>query len=197
MEIGTSQCEARSASNFQLPKNTGTRPKVNTASRSGCCEITCKTCLFFVLQLGYGRSRNVRHTVRVIHNRRSCCSVVRGEGEESGTNGYHPVAEGTSTTGANNIPTTQVQVAMGCASASYLVTILKEICRLYGKKDNYGTDKIDFIIEACSYSDTHVIAARITAQSPDEAFQPTSGSIEPENGRNHEFADSQFCSATC
>merc|ERR1740138_535119 len=82
------------------------------------------------------------------------------------------------------------------------------IRKLYGKADVYGTDPIDFLEEDYLPIDTHVIAARITAENPDEGFKPTSGSIERvkfqsttnvwgyfsvgANGGIHEFADSQF-----
>ena len=112
----------------------------------------------------------------------------------------HPVTEGI--TGVN-MPATQLQVAMGIPLYN-----IPEIRRLYGKPDIYGTDPIDFIEEEYKPIDTHVIAARITAENPDEGFKPTSGSIERikfqstsnvwgyfsvgSNGGIHEFADSQF-----
>ena len=112
----------------------------------------------------------------------------------------HPVTEGI--TGVN-MPATQLQVAMGIPLYN-----IPEIRRFYGKKDIYGTDPIDFMTETYSDIDTHVIAARITAENPDEGFKPTSGSIERikfqstsnvwgyfsvgANGGIHEFADSQF-----
>ena len=112
----------------------------------------------------------------------------------------HPVTEGI--TGVN-MPATQLQVAMGIPLYN-----IPEIRRFYGKKDIYGTDKIDFMTETYSDIDCHVIAARITAENPDEGFKPTSGSIERikfqstsnvwgyfsvgANGGIHEFADSQF-----
>lgn len=111
----------------------------------------------------------------------------------------HPVTEGI--TGVN-MPATQLQVAMGIPLCN-----LPEIRRLYGR-DPYGKDYIDFINEDRLPLDTHVIAARITAENPDEGFKPTSGSIERikfqstsnvwgyfsvgANGGIHEFADSQF-----
>lgn len=112
----------------------------------------------------------------------------------------HPVTEGI--TGVN-LPATQLQVAMGIPLYN-----IPEIRRLYGKEDMYGTDKIDFMEEDYVPLDSHVIAARITAENPDEGFKPTSGSIERikfqstsnvwgyfsvgANGGIHEFADSQF-----
>jgi acetyl-CoA carboxylase/biotin carboxylase 1 len=111
----------------------------------------------------------------------------------------HPVTEGI--TGVN-LPATQLQVAMGIPLYS-----IPEVRRMYGR-DMYGTDKIDFMTEDYKPIDTHVIAARITAENPDEGFKPTSGKIERikfqstsnvwgyfsvgANGGIHEFADSQF-----
>ena len=111
----------------------------------------------------------------------------------------HPVTEGV--TGVN-LPATQLQVAMGIPLYN-----IPDIRRFYGK-DMYGTDPIDFFEEEYKEIDSHVIAARITAENPDEGFKPTSGSIERikfqstsnvwgyfsvgANGGIHEFADSQF-----
>jgi acetyl-CoA carboxylase/biotin carboxylase 1 len=111
----------------------------------------------------------------------------------------HPVTEGV--TGVN-MPATQLQVAMGIPLYN-----IPDIRRFYGR-DMYGTDKIDFMNEWYKPIDSHVIAARITAENPDEGFKPTSGSIERikfqstsnvwgyfsvgANGGIHEFADSQF-----
>jgi acetyl-CoA carboxylase/biotin carboxylase 1 len=112
----------------------------------------------------------------------------------------HPVTEGV--TGVN-LPATQLQVAMGIPLYN-----IPEIRRFYGKTDVYGTSPIDFLEEDYPDINTHVIAARITAENPDEGFKPTSGSIERikfqstssvwgyfsvgANGGIHEFADSQF-----
>ena len=112
----------------------------------------------------------------------------------------HPVTEGITGT---NLPATQLQVAMGIPLYS-----IPAIRKLYGKADLYGTDPIDFLEERYIPMDSHVIAARITAENPDEGFKPTSGSIERikfqstpnvwgyfsvgANGGIHEFADSQF-----
>ncbi len=112
----------------------------------------------------------------------------------------HPVTEGITLV---NMPATQLQVAMGIPLYN-----IPEIRRFYGKSDIYGTDKIDFLEEEYTPIDSHVIAARITAENPDEGFKPTSGSIERikfqstsnvwgyfsvgSNGGIHEFADSQF-----
>lgn len=85
---------------------------------------------------------------------------------------------------------------------------IPDIRRFYGRTDAYGKDKIDFFEEDYPYPKSHVIAARITAENPDEGFKPTSGRIERvkfqstsnvwgyfsvgANGGIHEFADSQF-----
>jgi len=111
----------------------------------------------------------------------------------------HPVTEGI--TGVN-LPATQLQVAMGIPLFN-----VPEVRKMYGK-EMYGTDPIDFMEEEYKPIDTHVVAARITAENPDEGFKPTSGSIERikfqstpnvwgyfsvgANGGIHEFADSQF-----
>lgn len=111
----------------------------------------------------------------------------------------HPVTEGI--TGVN-LPATQLQVAMGIP-----LSRIPEIRRFYGR-DIDSTDDIDFMEEDYKYPETHVIAARITAENPDEGFKPTSGGIERisfqstpnvwgyfsvgANGGVHEFADSQF-----
>jgi acetyl-CoA carboxylase/biotin carboxylase 1 len=111
----------------------------------------------------------------------------------------HPVTEGL--TGIN-MPCTQLQVAMGIPL--YRVPQVREF---YGL-DPAGTDPIDFMKDNYVYPNVHVIAARITAENPDEGFKPTSGKIErvkfqsrPDvwgyfsvgaKGEIHEFADSQF-----
>jgi acetyl-CoA carboxylase/biotin carboxylase 1 len=112
----------------------------------------------------------------------------------------HPVTEGV--TGVN-LPATQLQVAMGIP-----LYAIPEIRRFYGRPDMYGKDKIDFMEEDYAPIEGHVLAARITAENPDEGFKPTSGTIERikfqstsnvwgyfsvgPNGGIHEFADSQF-----
>ena len=112
----------------------------------------------------------------------------------------HPVTEGITLV---NLPATQLQVAMGIP-----LNKIPQIRRLYAKEDIYGDDEIDFLEEDYKPIDSHVIAARITAENPDEGFKPTSGSIERikfqstsdvwgyfsvgANGGIHEFADSQF-----
>ena len=111
----------------------------------------------------------------------------------------HPVTEGL--TGIN-LPSVQLQVAMGIP-----LNQIEQIREFYGL-DPAGTSKIDFLKEDYAYPTKHVIAARITAENPDEGFKPTSGKIERvkfqsspnvwgyfsvgANGGIHEFADSQF-----
>jgi acetyl-CoA carboxylase/biotin carboxylase 1 len=41
-----------------------------------------------------------------------------------------------------------------------------------------GTSPIDFLEEVYQPIISHVMAARITAENPDEGFKPTSGTIE-------------------
>jgi len=111
----------------------------------------------------------------------------------------HPVTEGI--TGVN-VPSLQLQVAMGIP-----LTAIPDVRRFFGR-DGEGTDPIDFMEEDYVYPKKHVIAARITAENPDEGFKPTSGRIDRirfqssptvwgyfsvgTNGAVHEFADSQF-----
>jgi acetyl-CoA carboxylase/biotin carboxylase 1 len=112
----------------------------------------------------------------------------------------HPVTEGL--TGIN-LPATQLQVAMGIP-----LTNIPDVQEFYGRDRNKPTSDIDFMTEDYKKINNHVIAARITAENPDDGFKPTSGRIErisfkstPKvwgyfsvgaNGGIHEFADSQF-----
>ncbi|CAM9330367.1 unnamed protein product [Chrysoparadoxa australica] len=111
----------------------------------------------------------------------------------------HPVTEGI--TGAN-VPSIQLQVAMGIP-----LNRIPDIRAFYGL-DRTGDSPINFLEDDYAPIRNHVIAARITAENPDEGFKPTSGTIErvkfqstPEvwgyfsvgaNGGIHEYADSQF-----
>jgi acetyl-CoA carboxylase/biotin carboxylase 1 len=111
----------------------------------------------------------------------------------------HPVTEGL--TGVN-LPALQLQVAMGIA-----LDRIPEIRSFYGRPPG-SKDKIDFFNDMYKYPQKHVVAARITAENPDEGFKPTSGRIERvkfqstprvwgyfsvgANGGIHEYADSQF-----
>ncbi len=85
---------------------------------------------------------------------------------------------------------------------------IPDIRAFYGRPDRYGHDAIDFMAEDYAPIRNHIIAARVTAENPDEGFKPTSGTIERvkfqstssvwgyfsvgANGGIHEFADSQF-----
>ncbi|KAL1495877.1 hypothetical protein AB1Y20_014521 [Prymnesium parvum] len=112
----------------------------------------------------------------------------------------HPVTEGI--TGVS-LPATQIQVAMGLPLYN-----IPEIRRFYGHDyAGIGEINLDYFKPSSKY-DKHVIAARITAENPDEGFKPTSGKIDRINfqsntkvwgyfsvigdGGVHEFADSQF-----
>ncbi len=111
----------------------------------------------------------------------------------------HPVTEGLSKA---NIPSVQLQVAMGIP-----LHRIPDIRSFYGI-DRQGDSPIDFFNTPYAPINTHVIAARITAENPDEGFKPTSGRIERvkfqstpnvwgyfsigANGGIHEYADSQF-----
>ena len=111
----------------------------------------------------------------------------------------HPVTEGITNV---NLPATQLQVAMGIP-----MNRIPDIRRFYGL-DPDGDSPIDFMEDDYTLPERHLIAARITAENPDEGFKPTSGGIErvsfqstPDvwgyfsvgaNGGVHEFADSQF-----
>eukprot|EP00959_Pyramimonas_sp_CCMP1952_P012089 255282-Pyramimonas_sp.AAC.1 len=84
---------------------------------------------------------------------------------------------------------------------------IPDVRRFYGL-DLEGDSTIDFMTEDYVLPKKHVIAARITAENPDEGFKPTSGRIDRirfqsspsvwgyfsvgTNGAVHEFADSQF-----
>ncbi|CAK0799153.1 unnamed protein product, partial [Prorocentrum cordatum] len=112
----------------------------------------------------------------------------------------HPCTE--EVTGVN-LPATQLQVLMGIP-----LHRIPQIRAFYGKAEDDATSPIDFLEENYVYPKTHVIAARITAENPDDGFKPTSGKIERikfqssvncwgyfsvgSNGAIHEFADSQF-----
>ena len=112
----------------------------------------------------------------------------------------HPVTEGITNV---NLPATQLQVAMGIP-----MNRIPDIRRFYGLPDVNGDSEIDFMEDDYVLPERHLIAARITAENPDEGFKPTSGGIErvsfqstPDvwgyfsvgaNGGVHEFVDSQF-----
>jgi biotin carboxylase len=71
----------------------------------------------------------------------------------------HPVTEGITGT---NVPATQLQVAMGIPLYN-----IPEIRIMYGKDPQEQTP-IDFMTEDYLPIKRHVIAARITAENPDE-----------------------------
>nr|ASA45565.1 acetyl CoA carboxylase 1a [Amphidinium carterae] len=112
----------------------------------------------------------------------------------------HPVTEEIS---GVNMPATQAQVLMGIPLAR-----MPQIRRFYGKSPDDLDSPIDFLEDDYVYPDSHVIAARITAENPDDGFKPTSGAIRRikfqssvscwgyfsigANGAIHEYADSQF-----
>jgi acetyl-CoA carboxylase / biotin carboxylase 1 len=111
----------------------------------------------------------------------------------------HPVTEGITDI---NLPALQLQVAMGIPLSN-----VPAVRKFYGRNVNEKTP-IDFFEDRYVYPDRHVIAARITAENPEEGFKPSSGKIERvkfqstknvwgyfsvgANGGIHEFADSQF-----
>mmetsp|Transcript_9843 Transcript_9843/g.16193 ORF Transcript_9843/g.16193 Transcript_9843/m.16193 type:complete len:2349 (-) Transcript_9843:1208-8254(-) len=111
----------------------------------------------------------------------------------------HPVTEWISDV---NLPATQLMVAMGIP-----LHRIPSIRRMYGE-DPSGDSPIDFDTHPRRPAKGHVIASRITAENPDEGFQPTSGAIQELNFRStpsvwgyfsvsgsggiHEFSDSQF-----
>lgn len=111
----------------------------------------------------------------------------------------HPVTESVS---GVNLPAAQLQVAMGIP-----LHRLPGIRRMYGESVLTDT-KIEFDTRKAQTLPVHVMACRITAENPDEKFQPTSGVIQELNFRStpdvwgyfsvsakglvHEFADSQF-----
>nr|ANM86838.1 acetyl-CoA carboxylase [Stygiella incarcerata] len=111
----------------------------------------------------------------------------------------HPVSEWITNV---NLPAAQLQVGMGIPLHN-----IPDIRRLYGE-DPFGTSVIDFDTQDQIPPKGHVIAVRITAENPDEGFQPSSGMIQDLTFRNttnvwgyfsvrsasgvHQFADSQI-----
>ena len=80
----------------------------------------------------------------------------------------HPVTEGI--TGVN-LPATQLQVAMGIP-----LNRIPDIRKFHGC-DVDDDSAIDFMEEDYVLPERHLIAARITAENPDEGFKPTSGGV--------------------
>lgn len=111
----------------------------------------------------------------------------------------HPVTE--LITGVN-LPAAQLQVAMGVPLFQ-----IPQIRRFYGQNPS-GSSTFEFDNDKSIRMAGHVIACRITAENPDQDFQPTSGVIQELNFRStpdvwgyfsvaanggvHEYADSQF-----
>lgn len=101
-----------------------------------------------------------------------------------------------------NIPAIQLNIAMGIS-----LDRIPDIRRFYGR-DAAGDDTIDFDNSKPIPPNGHVIACRITAENPEEGFQPTCGSVVELTFRNtpsvwgyfsirsqgaiHAFSDSQF-----
>jgi len=112
----------------------------------------------------------------------------------------HPVTEGI--TGVS-LPATQLHVAMGIPLYN-----VPEVRSFYdADPSGIGEVNLDYFKKSSEYP-KHVMAARITAENPDEGFKPTSGKIDRiifqsdtkvwgyfsvvADGGVHEFADSQF-----
>ena len=72
-----------------------------------------------------------------------------------------------------SLPGTQIQIAMGIPLYN-----VPEVRKFYGE-DPAGIGAFDLeVFKPFDEYENHVIAARITAENPDEGFKPTSGSIE-------------------
>lgn len=111
----------------------------------------------------------------------------------------HPVTELIS---GVNLPAAQLQVAMGIPLHQ-----IRGVRLMYGESPLTDT-KIDFDTRDPIPLPGHVIACRVTAENPEEKFQPTAGQIQELNFRStpdvwgyfsvganggiHEFSDSQF-----
>jgi acetyl-CoA carboxylase/biotin carboxylase 1 len=89
----------------------------------------------------------------------------------------HPVTEWITHT---NIPSIQLQISMGIP-----LHCIPEIRTFFNDKDPQNSmTPIDFEKATPRVPDGHVIACRITAENPEEGFQPTCGSVVELNFRN-------------
>jgi len=88
----------------------------------------------------------------------------------------HPVTEWITHT---NIPSIQLQVAMGIPLSN-----ISDIRNFFQCEDKNACDPIDFANATPRDPDGHVIACRITAENPEEGFQPTCGGVVELNFRN-------------
>mmetsp|Transcript_3124 Transcript_3124/g.4604 ORF Transcript_3124/g.4604 Transcript_3124/m.4604 type:complete len:2205 (-) Transcript_3124:97-6711(-) len=111
----------------------------------------------------------------------------------------HPVTEWI--TGIN-LPSVQLQIAMGLP-----LYAIPDIRKFYGKNPN-EVAAFDLNTTAPVPPNGHTIACRVTAENPEEGFQPTSGKLEElhfkttpnvwgyfslrSNGEIHSYSDSQF-----
>eukprot|EP01087_Luapelamoeba_hula_P008660 TRINITY_DN2184_c0_g1_i2.p1 TRINITY_DN2184_c0_g1~~TRINITY_DN2184_c0_g1_i2.p1 ORF type:complete len:1896 (+),score=263.11 TRINITY_DN2184_c0_g1_i2:359-6046(+) len=111
----------------------------------------------------------------------------------------HPVTEEITKV---NIPVAQLHIAMGIP-----LYRIPDVRAFYGEQ-RYEDSPIEFHNRKPVKPHGHVIAARITAENPDQGFKPTSGGIQALNfhssprvwayfsvdsfGSVHEYADSQF-----
>eukprot|EP00759_Apiculatamorpha_spiralis_P056419 PhF_6_TR8015/c0_g1_i3/m.12428/K11262/ACACA; acetyl-CoA carboxylase / biotin carboxylase 1 len=112
----------------------------------------------------------------------------------------HPVTE--MVTGVN------LPAALLCVSMGIPLHRIPEVRQWYGLQDIYGDSPLPYERAHELTTRCHTIAVRITAEDPDEGFQPCTGSIDEIVFRNsrscwgyfslstgggvHEFSDSQF-----